>query len=140
MLPMERAAVLLTLIRRLEEVMRAEGALLREMRLARLQGLQDEKAMLAHAYEAELRGLRTSPEQVAALEPEAREALADAMRRFQATAEGNRRQLEAARRVVEGVVRALGDSAGLAQGPRCYRPGPAARNGQILSLALNRQA
>lgn len=137
---MERAAMLLTLIRRLEEVMRAEGALLREMRLSRLQSLQEDKAALAHAYEAELRRLCTSPDKMAALEPEQREALALAMRGFQAAAESNRRQLEAARRVVEGIVRALGDSAGVGQARHSYRPGPAARSGQILSLALNRQA
>jgi len=137
---MARVAVLLTLIRKLEEVMRAEGALLREMRLSRLQSLQEEKAALSHAYEAELRRLHDSPDQVAAMEPEQREALALAMREFQAAAESNRRQLEAARRVVEGIVRALGQSAGVGQGRYSYRPGPAARNGQVLSLALNRQA
>ena len=140
MLPMERTAMLLTLMRRLEELMRAESALLREMRLARLHGLQEEKATLAHAYEAELRRLRAAPEQVASLDPAAREALADAMRRFQAAAESNRRQLGAARHVVEGIVRALGQSAAPHRGAGSYRPGAPARSAQVLSLALNRQA
>lgn len=138
--PIDHAAVLLALIRRLEEVMRAESAILREMRLSRLQALQEEKAALAHGYEAELRRLRTSPERVAALEPEARATLAEAMRRLQATAEGNRRQIEAARRAVEGVVRLLGESAGGPRGASSYRPGPGRRGGQVLSVAFSREA
>jgi hypothetical protein len=64
--------------------MGAENALLRDMRLERLRGLQDEKAALAAAYEAELRRLRAAPEIAGALAPEARLALEEGMRRFRA--------------------------------------------------------
>ena len=45
-------------MRQLQEVMRTENGLLRDMRLARLQELQAEKSSLAGSYELELRRLR----------------------------------------------------------------------------------
>jgi hypothetical protein len=145
-LALGRAATLMALMRDLEGLMGAENALLRDMRLERLRGLQDEKAALAAAYEAELRRLRAAPEVAGALEPEARVALEEGMRRFRAAARTNARRLEAARGVVEGVVKALGS--GLSAGRNAggyYRPGfPAAGGagrggGQVVSLALNRR-
>ena len=135
--PVGRTAVLLTLMRELEEVMRAEDALLRDMRLERLTALQEEKAALADAYEAELRRLRDAPDTVGALEPEVRRALDEAMRSFREAVRANARRLEAARKVVEGVVKALGESVAAAQRPARYRPGSADRSAQVVSLALN---
>src|SRR4051794_8717878 len=135
--PLGRTAVLLTLMRELEEVMRAEDALLRDMRLDRLRALQAEKTALADAYEAELRRLRDAPDTVGALEPEVRRALDEAMRSFRAAVQANARRLDAARRV-EGVVKALGESVAAAQRPARYRPGAADRGGAlVVSLALN---
>ena len=57
-----RVAVLLALMRQLQEVMRAENGLLRDLKLARLRELQTEKAALAGHYELELRRLRQAPE------------------------------------------------------------------------------
>ncbi|HEX8373744.1 MAG TPA: hypothetical protein VF606_01030, partial [Geminicoccaceae bacterium] len=107
-LALGRAATLMALMRDLEGLMGAENALLRDVRLDRLRGLQDEKAALATAYEAELRRLRAAPEVAGALEPEARVALEAGMRRVRAAARTTARRLEAARGVVEGVVKALG--------------------------------
>jgi hypothetical protein len=135
--PVGRTAVLLTLMRELEEVMRAEDALLRDMRLERLKALQEEKAALADAYEAELRRMRDAPDTVGALEPEVRRALDEAMRSFREAVRANARRLEAARKVVEGVVKALGESVAAAQRPARYRPGSADRGAQVVSLALN---
>jgi len=56
--PLERAAVLLTLMRELQQLMKRENALLREMRLDRLAELQAAKSTLAEAYEMELRAFR----------------------------------------------------------------------------------
>jgi hypothetical protein len=149
MSPLERVALLMTLMRELEGVMRAEGALLREMRLDRLQALQQEKSALADAFEAELRRLRGAPETVAELAPEARGELDEAMRRFRAVARVNRRQLEAGRQVVEGVVKALGDGLNGAHRAGTYRVGAAPSQqrlagtggaaGSVVSLALDRQ-
>ena len=135
--PVGRTAVLLTLMRELEEVMRAEDALLRDMRLERLKALQEQKAALADAYDAELRRLRNAPDAVGALEPEVRRALDEAMRSFREAVRANARRLEAARKVVEGIVKALGESVTAAQRPARYRPGSADRGAQVVSLALN---
>lgn len=142
---LERAATLMALMRDLEGLMGAENALLREMRLDRLRGLQDEKAALATAYEVELRRLRASPEVAGALAPEARLALEEGMRRFRDAARTNARRLEAARGVVEGVVKALGSSLSSSRNAGGYRPGMQAAAGgrgggaQVVSLALNRR-
>ena len=53
-----RVAVLITLMRQLQEVMRAENGMLRDLNLARLNELQAEKLALAGSYEVELRRLR----------------------------------------------------------------------------------
>ncbi len=134
--------------------MGAENALLRDMRLERLRGLQDEKAALAAAYEAELRRLRAAPEIAGALAPEAKLALEEGMRRFRAAARVNAQRLEAARGVVEaargvveGMVKALGSSLSASPNAGGYRPGgaPAAgcagrgAGGQVVPLALNRR-
>ena len=95
--PLERVAVLLTLMRELEGVMRQENALLREMKLARLADLQTEKAALAEAYETELRSLRSAPEAVASLPTAVRQSLEQATREFQLTARSNVNALLAGR-------------------------------------------
>jgi hypothetical protein len=144
---LEQAAALMALMRELEGLMGAENALLRDMRLERLRGLQDEKAALAAAYEAELRRLRAAPEIAGALAPEARLALEEGMRRFRAAARANAQRLVAARGVVEGVVKALGSSLSASRNAGGYRPGgtPAAggvgrgAGGQVVPLALNRR-
>ena len=63
-----RVAVLITLMRQLQEVMRAENGMLRDLNLARLNELQAEKLALAGSYEVELRRLRESPATVSGLE------------------------------------------------------------------------
>ena len=143
MQPLEQVAVLMAVMRELEGLMTAEVGLVREMRLDRLRGLQDEKAALASAYEVELRRLRGAPEAVGSLAPEARGALEDATRRFRAAARQNAQRLEAARAVVEGVAKALGSSLAASRTAGGYRPraGTSAgggQRGQVVALALNR--
>ena len=139
--PLEQAAVFLTLMRELEEAMRAEQALVRELRLDRLRALQVRKEVLAEAYEIELRRWRTEPERSAALDPAARSALETAMRGLQATARESARRLGAARTVVEGIARALGREA--AAPPAGYGPGSASAarrpTGQVVAFALDRR-
>ena len=55
--PRSRVATVLALMRELMGLMQAENGLLREMRLARLQALQEEKTALAQSYELELHKL-----------------------------------------------------------------------------------
>lgn len=110
-----RVAVILALMRQLQEVMGAEAALLRAMRLGPLQELQAEKAALAERYELELRRLRQMPETLGALSPEQRATLEAAMRDFQAALRINAERLRQARQVAEGIAQAL--SEGLGRGP-----------------------
>ena len=118
-----RVAVLLTLMRQLQEVMRAENGLLRDLKLARMCELQDEKAALAESYELELRRLRQTPEAMSALSDEAHRLLESSMREFQATVRANADRLLQARGVVEAVVQAIGDSLGAAiPAGRAYAP------------------
>ena len=116
-----RIALLLTLMRQLQETMRTENGLLRELRLARMRELQSEKAALAERYEIELRRLRQTPEAIGALSDEARRLLESSMRELQAAARINADRLLQARGVVEAVVQAIGDSLGAAgTGGRTY--------------------
>lgn len=109
-----RLTVLMTLMRQLQDVMRTENSLLREMRLARLQDLQAEKAALAETYELELRRLRQAPELLASLGADRRQLLEIAMRDFQATVRANADRLLRSRGVVEALVQVIGESLGTA--------------------------
>lgn len=104
---LERAAVLMVLMRELEEIGRAEVAVLRQLKPDRLRELRAEQAALGEALEIEFGRLRRSPEIVGALEPEARETLDAAMRRYRIATTENARRLHAARRLVDDVAREL---------------------------------
>lgn len=141
--PLEQVTVLMTLMQRLAQVMDHERVLLRSMRLDALPDLQDEKAALAEAYEIELGRLRCSPEVLAALEPQVRARLHDAMREFQETVTANMHALLAARSVVERVLQNIADSlARSATGPSYGAQGqaPVAEpRGQVISIAFDRR-
>ncbi len=147
---LERITVLMTLMRRLGQVMERESALLRGMRLDALEDLQQEKGVLAEAYEIELRRLRGEPELMSELDPAVREELTEAMRAFQDRLRANRLTLEAAREVVEKVIRHIGDDLAKSRAPGGYggRDGRGGRSsggggadtrGQVISLALDRE-
>ena len=65
--PLEQITVLMTLMKRLVQVMDHERAILKSMRLDALPDLQEEKVALAEAYEIEVGRLRCSPEALASL-------------------------------------------------------------------------
>jgi uncharacterized membrane protein YgcG len=148
---LEQVTVLMTLMRRLTQVMDHERTILRGMRLDALREAQHEKGLLAEAYEIELRRLRGRPELVQELDPAIRAELFEAMRAFQERLRVNRIALEAAREVVEKVVRTIGDSLREANGVRGYTSGgggtrgggagggDSSGRGQVVSLALNRE-
>jgi hypothetical protein len=148
---LEQVTVLMTLMRRLTQVMDHERTILRGMRLDALREAQHEKGLLAEAYEIELRRLRGRPELVQELDPAIRAELFEAMRTLQERLRVNRIALEAAREVVEKVVRTIGDSLREANAVRGYTSGgggtrgggagggDASGRGQVVSLALNRE-
>ena len=138
-----RVAVLMALMRQLQEVMRAENALLREMKLARLQELQAEKSALAQSYELELRRLRQTPETLAALPEGGRSLLEAAMREFQGTVRANADRLLQSRQVVEGIVQVIGDSLAGGAAPAGYgapsRPAHDPARGRVIPVAFDRR-
>jgi flagellar biosynthesis/type III secretory pathway chaperone len=141
--PLEQITVLMTLMKRLAQVMDHERAVLRSMRLDALPEIQDEKEALAEAYEIELGRLRCSPETIATLDPAVRDRLNEAMRSFQESVSANLNALLAAQSVVDKVLRNIGDSlsrsaAGFAYGPR-GQAGRAEPGGQVISVAFDRK-
>ncbi|NJO38859.1 MAG: hypothetical protein HC871_16190, partial [Rhizobiales bacterium] len=107
--PLEKAAILMTLMKRLGQIMDHERALLASMRLDDLKDLQDEKTALTEAYEVEMARLRKAPETFARLDHNSRRQIEDAMRRFQEAAQSNMRALTAAQTVVDKLVRSIAD-------------------------------
>ncbi|WP_191059262.1 hypothetical protein [Geminicoccus harenae] len=139
---LERVSVVMMLMRQLEQVMEQEILILRAMRLDRLEEVVTEKTVLCQAYEAELRALRREPELLAGLDPALRAELEHATRDFQVRAGANLRALDAARAVVERVMRHIGTSLEAAPfKPKLYRHGPerTPMRGQVIALAFDRQ-
>ena len=138
-----RVAVLLALMRQLQEVMRAENGLLRDLKLARLRELQTEKSALAGHYELELRRLRQAPDAFSGLGVEARQLLESSMREFQDTVRSNADRLLQARSVVEAVVQTIGHSLGAVGGrEQRYAGGPQAgadNTARVIPVAFDRR-
>ena len=138
--PLEQVTVLMTLMKRLAQVMDHERTVLRSMQLDALPEIQDEKEALAEAYEIELGRLRCSPETIARLDVAIRHRLNEAMRSFQESVAANLDALLAAQSVVDRVQRNISDSlarsaAGFAYGAR-NRAEP---GGQVISIAFDRK-
>ena len=141
--PLEQVTVLMTLMKRLVQVMDHERAILKSMRFDALPDLQDEKVALAEAYEIEVGRLRCSPEALASLEPHVRTQLHDAMRSFQESMTVNLQALVAAREVVDRVLRNIGDSLARSTRSLSYgargETGESEPTGQVISVAFDRR-
>ena len=141
--PLEQVTILMTLMKRLVQVMDHERAVLKGMRIDALPDLQDEKLALAEAYEIEVARLRRSPATLMSLEPHVRAQLHDAMSALQESMNVNLQALLAARQVVERVLRNIGES--LARGSRTLNYGArgeaaeAEPMGQVISVAFDRR-
>ena len=141
--PLEQVTVVMTLMKRLVQVMDYERAILQSMRLDALPDLQDEKMALAEAYEIEIARLRCSPETLASLEPHVRAQLHDAMCGFQESVSVNLHALAAVGDVVDQVRRNIGESLArsartLAHGPR-REAGAPEQGGQVIPIAFDRR-
>lgn len=141
--PLEQVTILMTLMRRLEQVMDQERGILRGMRLDALPEIQEEKEALAEAYEIELARLRRQPERVGDLDPGVREQLEDAMRQFQERMTANIEALRAAHTVVEKVLRTIADSVARSPAGAGYhgtgQAVGAPTGARIIPLAFDRQ-
>jgi hypothetical protein len=140
--PLEQVTILMTLMKRLGQVMEHERAILRSLRLDVLPDIQEEKAALAEAYEIELSRLRCSPEVLAELDPRVRSQLHEAMRALQECAALNLTALRSTKASVEKVLQSIAGS--LAQSlpaPADRRqPSVAEPRGQVISVAFDRKA
>ena len=138
---LERAAMLLTLMRELQDVMKRENALLREMQIARLADLQATKSALAERFEAELQALRVAPHVLGELPTEARRELDFGMREFQRCAGANAAALRSSRDLLDALVRRIGDSlATLRPRNEGYgRSAAAPPSGQVVPVAFDRR-
>jgi hypothetical protein len=136
--PLEQVTILMTLMRRLAQVMDHERAVLRGLRLDALSEIQEEKAALAEAYEIELGRLRRAPSALASLEPLVRDRLEEAMRSFQEALAANLNALLAAQAMVDRILRNMGESlARSTRAPGAPRQAGDGR-GQIIPVAFNR--
>jgi len=142
--PLEQVTVLMTLMKRLVQVMDHERAILKSLRLDALPDLQDEKVALAEAYEIEIARLRCSPEALASLEPHVRAQLHDAMCGFQESVSVNLHALSTAREMVDKVLGNISES--LTRGTKALtgalsgQTGDAEPRGQVIPIAFDRRS
>lgn len=136
-----RIADLLKLTSRLIDVLEREVEMLRKMRPSEMQALQEDKIVLAAAYESQVTALKEHPELLAELNPGLRAELARAGERFQATLAENERALRAARQATEGLLKTVVEALEQRDAPAAYG---AAGTGEgaprpAMALAVNRR-
>ena len=134
----ERLVLLLTHMRRLEQVMELENALVQGMRLERLSDLHVEKAALADALEAQLGAVRQNASILGGLPIASRRELETRLRAFRQAASQNARVLRAAQGIVERLMRRLAESLARSE-PAGHRYAASERRGRLLPIALDRQ-
>lgn len=140
--PLEQVTILMTLMKRLGQVMEHERAILRSLRVDVLLDIQEEKVALAEAYEIELSRLRCSPEVLAGLDPRVRNQLHEAMRAFQECAALNLHALRAAKASVEKILQSVaGNLTQSLPGPADGRQAAVAEpRGQVIPVSFGRKA
>lgn len=107
----EAATELLETTSQLIDVLDAEIDMLRAMQPDAMQELQQDKIVLAAAFEAQVNRLQAEPEAIDALDPELRAELARATALFKDALAENERSLRAAKRVTDGVLASIVDAA-----------------------------
>lgn len=139
--PLEQVTILMTLMRRLGQVMEHERAILRSLRVDILPDVQEEKYALAEAYEIELSRLRCTPEVLASLDPRVRSQLDEAMREFQHSAAANLHAQRDARASIESALHCIKANLAesVAEPGRGRDESSAEPRGQVIELALERE-
>ncbi|GBD42972.1 hypothetical protein HRbin40_00433 [bacterium HR40] len=136
--PIAAATLLLALIEQLRSTIERENRLLRTMDLEALREVQEQKALLADAFEVELAKLRRNPEVVASLPAEVRRRLDEELRELRAAMRVNLNALLVAREVVERMAQHIAHSlAAIHSGPLLDPSRP--RRAEVVPLALDRQ-
>ncbi|MEZ5823661.1 MAG: hypothetical protein R3C97_02620 [Geminicoccaceae bacterium] len=108
MSPLEQVTVVMTLMRRLQNLVEEETEILRMMKLERVAALQDEKTALGEAYEIEMYNLRKNPEILGSLDIAVRRELEHAVLDLREASRRNAHAVDAARSVVDRIVQRLG--------------------------------
>lgn len=103
----ERTAMLITLMRRLAEVMARQSAIVRGLGMEGLAELVEEQRQLTEAVERELLSFRASPDQAAALSEATRAELERELRSLRRAFRGHACTAAAARSILEGLLRQL---------------------------------
>jgi hypothetical protein len=141
--PLEHVTILMTLMRRLGQLMDHERTVLHGLRLESLTDIQEEKAALAEAYDIELRRLRRTPEMMSALDQPVRERLHEQMRGFQESLAANLDTLIDMQMAVEEVLLNIMHSLTRHHRGACDvagdEPMPDEPRGQIIPVAFNRK-
>jgi hypothetical protein len=140
--PLEHVTILMTLMRRLGQLMDHERTVLHGLRLESLTDIQEEKAALAEAYDIELRRLRRTPEMMSALDQPVRERLHEQMRGFQESLAANLDTLIDMQMAVEEVLLNIMHSLRNHRGSSDVagdEPMPDGPRGQIIPVAFNRK-
>lgn len=139
-----RARDLLKILTQLIDVLNEEIRLLRLMRPADVQSLQQDKAVLTAAYEGLVAELREDPGQLQGIDPDLRDQILQASARFQTALSENAQALHAVReandRLFRAVVRAVEDKHKEGRGyaaSGAFAPISSARAVQPVSVAVN---
>lgn len=111
--PLERVAVFLTLIERLNGLLDEEQALLGHLDLANIEALYNEKSLLADAYAIETQRLRRQTDDLRTLDAEQRETIVAALGRFEQGLLENLRTLLHAERQLSHLTEQVRDSLSL---------------------------
>lgn len=126
----ERTVLLITLMRRLADVMARQGEIVRALRLEGLADLVEEQRVLTEAFERELLAFRAGPHLAGALPEASRAELELEMRSLRRAFRSNVRTIAAARSVMEGLLRQLRRS--------CAAAVPA-QGATVIPVAFDRQ-
>ncbi len=142
----ERIGGLIRIASRLVELLDAEVAALREMKMDWVAALQPEKAALVAEYESEIAGMAGHRDALVLLAPALQAEFRRVARALEAASFSNAAALAAAREAHDRVLRSIVEAAGAAAKPtgtysRAGRVGEVRRNQppQRLSLSLDRR-
>jgi flagellar biosynthesis/type III secretory pathway chaperone len=102
-----RVADLLRTTSRLMGVLEREVDMLRKMQPGEMQALQEQKIVLAAAYESQIRHLSGDPDAFAHLSDAEKQQLREGTERFQKVLADNERALRAAKRSTDSLLKAI---------------------------------
>lgn len=126
----QRVKDLIIICQRLSELLEKENALLRGRRPAAIEAFLEDKGALCRAYETRVGGLLSNREELADVEPGARDRLRALGGKVDALIVENERLLKVAIEAHRRVMQVIADAVSSSQpGPSVYSPAGRVRNG-----------